>query len=88
MALIAANGTIIQKVLAAGETIIIDTNSVLAFAESCKLDIRRAGGIGGMIGGGEGIFNTTLTGPGLVLVQSMNESTFREALAAQKLYRR
>ena len=88
MALIAANGTIIQKVLAAGETIIIDTNSVLAFAESCKLDIRRAGGIGGMIGGGEGIFNTTLTGPGLVLVQSMNECTFREALAAQKLYRR
>lgn len=88
LALIAANGTIIQKVLAAGETIIIDTNCILAFAESCKLDVRRAAGIVGMIGGGEGIFNTTLTGPGLVLVQSMNEITFREALVANKLYRR
>ena len=88
MALIAASGTIIQKVLTEGETIIIDSNCVLAFAQSCKLDIRRAGGIGGMIGGGEGIFNTTLTGPGLVLVQSMNELTFRDALAANKLYTR
>jgi uncharacterized protein (AIM24 family) len=41
-----------------------------------------------MFGGGEGIFNTTLTGPGLVLVQSMNEITFREALVANKVYRR
>jgi uncharacterized protein (AIM24 family) len=88
LALIAASGTIIQKVLVEGETIIIDSNCVLAFAQSCKLDIRRAGGIGGMIGGGEGIFNTTLTGPGLVLVQSMNELTFRDALAANKLYTR
>lgn len=88
LALIAANGTIIQKVLEAGETIIIDTNCVLAFAESCKLEVRRAAGIVGMVGGGEGIFNTTLTGPGLVLVQSMNEQTFKDALAAQKLYRR
>jgi len=88
LALISANGTIIQKVLAPGETIIIDTNCILAFAESCKLDLRRAGGIGGMIGGGEGIFNTTLTGPGLVLVQSMNEVTFREALIATKLISR
>ena len=88
MALIAANGTIIQKVLVAGESIIIDTDCILAFAESCKLDIRRAAGIVGMVGGGEGIFNTVLTGPGLVLVQSMNEQTFKDALAAQKLYRR
>jgi uncharacterized protein (AIM24 family) len=41
-----------------------------------------------MVGGGEGIFNTTLTGPGLVVVQSMNETVFREALATQKIYRR
>jgi uncharacterized protein (AIM24 family) len=66
----------------------MDTNCILAFAESCKLDIRRAGGIVGMFGGGEGIFNTTLTGPGLALVQSMNAVTFREALIATKIYRR
>lgn len=87
-AFLAATGTIVQKILEPGETIIVDTNCVLAFAESCKLDLRRAAGIVGMIGGGEGIFNTTLTGPGLVLVQTMNEIIFREALVANKIYRR
>eukprot|EP00521_Asterionellopsis_glacialis_P001280 CAMPEP_0195250072 /NCGR_PEP_ID=MMETSP0706-20130129/2489_1 /TAXON_ID=33640 /ORGANISM="Asterionellopsis glacialis, Strain CCMP134" /LENGTH=254 /DNA_ID=CAMNT_0040301987 /DNA_START=17 /DNA_END=781 /DNA_ORIENTATION=- len=87
-AFLAATGTIVQKVLGEGETILVDTNCVLAFAESCKLDLRRAGGILGMIGGGEGIFNTTLTGPGLVIVQSMNETMFQEALVADKMYRR
>ena len=87
-AFLAATGTIVQKVLAPGEVIILDTNCVLAFAESCTLDIRRTGGILGMVGGGEGIFNTHLAGPGLVLVQSMNEVVFREALVANKLYRR
>eukprot|EP00543_Licmophora_paradoxa_P006672 CAMPEP_0202442644 /NCGR_PEP_ID=MMETSP1360-20130828/2032_1 /ASSEMBLY_ACC=CAM_ASM_000848 /TAXON_ID=515479 /ORGANISM="Licmophora paradoxa, Strain CCMP2313" /LENGTH=254 /DNA_ID=CAMNT_0049058063 /DNA_START=20 /DNA_END=784 /DNA_ORIENTATION=- len=85
---LAATGTIIQKVLAPGETIIIDTNCILAFSNSCQLDLKRAGGILGMVGGGEGIFNTTLTGPGLCFVQSMNETTFREALVANKIYRR
>ena len=87
-AFLAATGTIVQKILGSGETIIVDTNCILAFAESCTLDLRRAAGILGMLGGGEGIFNTTLTGPGLVLVQSMNEIVFREALVANKIYRR
>ena len=39
-----------------------------------------------MVGGGEGIFNTTLTGPGLAIVQSMNHQMFLEALAANKIY--
>jgi uncharacterized protein (AIM24 family) len=83
-----STGTIVQKVLQEGETVLVDTECVLAFADSCKLDIRKAGGILGMMGGGEGIFNTTLTGPGLVIMVSMNQTVFREALAAQKLYRR
>jgi uncharacterized protein (AIM24 family) len=83
-----STGTIVQKVLQEGETILVDTNCIMAFASSCKLDLRKAGGILGMLGGGEGIFNTTLTGPGLVIVSSMNETMFREALVAQKIYRR
>jgi uncharacterized protein (AIM24 family) len=83
-----STGTIVQKVLQAGETVLVDTECVLAFAQSCKLDLRRAGGVLGMLGGGEGIFNTTLTGPGLVIMVSMNQKVFLEALAAKKLYRR
>lgn len=81
-------GTMVQKLLADGETILVDTNCLMAFAGSCKMDLRRAGGVMGMIGGGEGIFNTTITGPGLVVVQSMNDITFKKALVANKLYRR
>jgi uncharacterized protein (AIM24 family) len=80
--------TMVQKVLKPGETILVDTFCLLAYADTCKMDLRRAGGILGMVGGGEGIFNTTVTGPGLVIVQSMNETVFLQALAAQKLYRR
>lgn len=85
---LSSSGTMVQKVLAAGETILVDTNCLMAYAESCKLDIRRTGGIMGMVGGGEGIFNAAVTGPGLVIVQSMNQTTFLGALAAEKLYRR
>jgi uncharacterized protein (AIM24 family) len=80
-----ATGTIVQKVLAPGEVMVMDTNCILAFSDSCKLDIKRAGGILGMVGGGEGIFNTTLTGPGLAIVQSMNKQMFLDALAANKI---
>ena len=82
------SGTIVQKVLAPGETIVIDNHNVLAFSESCKLDLKRTSGILGIIGGGEGIFFATLTGPGLAIVQSMNEHVFRRAIAADKIYRR
>jgi len=78
-------GTMVQKVLQAGETVVVDTNCVMAFAASFKLQVRRAGGIMGMVGGGEGIFNTTLTGPGLVVMQSMNELMFRQALVASAM---
>mmetsp|Transcript_32349 Transcript_32349/g.74307 ORF Transcript_32349/g.74307 Transcript_32349/m.74307 type:complete len:201 (-) Transcript_32349:95-697(-) len=87
-AFLSSTGTIVQKVLKEGEVIVADTNCILAFAGSAKLDIKRTGGILGMIGGGEGIFNTTLTGPGLVLIQSMNEQTFKNAMVADKLISR
>lgn len=85
---LAGTGTIVQKVLAPDEIFIIDSNCIMAYAESCTLDLKRAGGVLGIVGGGEGIFNTTLKGPGLCVVQSMNEIVFREALVANKLYRR
>ena len=48
-----ATGTIVQKVLADGEVILVDTNCILAFAKSVNLSIRKSGNIIGMIGGGE-----------------------------------
>ena len=85
---LAGTGTIVQKVLRADETIIVDSNCIMAFADTCTLTLKRTGGVLGIVGSGEGFFNTTLKGPGLVIVQSMNETVFREAMIANKLYRR
>lgn len=87
-AFLAATGTIVQKVLQPGETILVDGKCILAFASSVKIDVKKAGSIVGMFGGGEGIFNTELTGPGLILIHSMNATSFLAALQARKIYRR
>lgn len=85
---LAGTGTIVQKVLQADETILVDSNCVMAYADTCTLDLKRTGGVLGIVGSGEGFFNTTLKGPGLVIVQSMNEAVFLQAMTANKLYRR
>lgn len=53
IAFLAATGTMVQKVLGDGEVIVVDSNCVLAFGKNVKLDVKKAGGIIGMIGGGE-----------------------------------
>ena len=54
-----------------GETIIVDTGYVAAMSESCTMDIQSVKGIKNVFFGGEGLFNTRITGPGKVYIQSM-----------------
>jgi len=79
-AFLAAMGTIMTKELAAGEQIVVDTNSVVAWSESIELTIKLAGGLCTVCCGGEGLFNTVLTGPGTVYFQSMSWKKFKTAL--------
>eukprot|EP00536_Pseudo-nitzschia_multiseries_P006164 jgi/Psemu1/318828/estExt_fgenesh1_pm.C_1280002 len=87
-AFLAATGTIVQKVLEPGEVLLVDTNCLLAYSDTCTFDLKQAGNIVGWIGGGEGIFNASVKGPGLAIVQSMNMVMLLECIAAQKMYRR
>lgn len=64
-------GTIIEKELAKGETIRVDTGCLVAFAPSVDYDVTMVGGFKNMLFGGEGLFIATLTGPGLVFLQSL-----------------
>lgn len=57
--------------LAAGQSIIVDTGYLAAMSESCSMDIETVKGVKNMFFGGEGIFNTRITGPGKVYIQSM-----------------
>ncbi len=66
-----AGGTVIERQLAAGERIDVDTGCVVAFHAGVDMDVRAVGGIKSMLFGGEGVFLATLTGPGSVWLQSL-----------------
>ena len=57
--------------LGEGETIVLDTGYLAAMSETCTMDIQSVSGIKNVFLGGEGLFNTRVTGPGKVYVQSM-----------------
>jgi uncharacterized protein (AIM24 family) len=57
-----ASGTVLTKTLAEGETILVDTDSVVGFQESVKMGVKSTGGCCNCCCGGEGMFNTALTG--------------------------
>lgn len=75
-----AGGTVMTKTLAVGESIMVDTDSVVGFEQSVSISVRLAGGCFMMCCGGEGYFNTMLTGPGLVVLQSMSFNKYRAAV--------
>lgn len=77
---LAAGGTIITKVLGVKEKIVVDTESIVAYEHGVTLDFKAAGGCCTMCCGGEGMFNSSLTGPGLVVIQSMSFEKYKDAL--------
>jgi uncharacterized protein (TIGR00266 family) len=77
-----AGGTIIEKDLAAGETLRVDTGCLVAFATTVDYDIKFIGGFRNALFGGEGLFLTTLTGPGKVYLQSLPFSRLADRIMA------
>lgn len=65
------DGNITKKELQAGETLKVDNGYVAAMTENVSLDITTVKGVKNVLFGGEGLFLTTLTGPGTVWLQSM-----------------
>lgn len=57
--------------LAPGEKKIIDTGYLVMMDDTCSIDIVMVKGIGNMLFGGEGLFNTVITGPGKIVIQTM-----------------
>ncbi len=66
-----AGGTIIEKELAAGETLRVDTGCLVALTQTVNYDIEFVGNVKSAIFGGESFFFATLQGPGHVWLQSL-----------------
>ncbi len=64
-------GTLVERQLAPGETLHVDTGCLAALTDTVNYDITQAGGIRSMFFGGEGLFFARLTGPGHVWLQSL-----------------
>ena len=64
-------GTVIERTLAPGEVLHVDTGCVAAFTPSVNFDLESVGGVKSMLFGGEGVFFARLTWPGKVWIQSL-----------------
>lgn len=70
-AFVHVGGCVIERELADGEELHVDTGCVAAMTPSVEFDIVRAGSIKSMVFGGEGVFFAHLRGPGKVWIQSL-----------------
>jgi len=82
MAFVHAGGTLIERDLAAGESLRVDTGCVVGFAPSVDYDIQAVGGFTNSLFGGEGLFLTKLTGPGKIYIQSLPFSRLADRIEA------
>lgn len=80
MAFVAACGDLNVVELRPGEQYKVSTANAVAWEESVSYDITAAGGIKTSIFGGEGLFVTTLTGPGKIVIQSLKLQDLANAL--------
>lgn len=74
------DGEVVKKELAEGEKLKVDNGYVAAMTSSVNLDIETVPGLKNIVFGGEGLFLTTLKGPGTVYLQSMPVSKLASML--------
>lgn len=65
------DGSAMEYTLGAGQSIVVDTGYLAAMEDSCSMEIVTVPGVKNVLFGGEGLFNTVVTGPGKVILQTM-----------------
>jgi len=82
MAFVHAGGTLMEKELAPGETLRVDTGCIVAFQPTVDFDIQYVGKVKSAIFGGEGLFFAPLRGPGKIWLQSLPLSRLANRIIA------
>lgn len=65
------DGHVVEYELKAGQQIVVDTGHLAAMDATCKMEIQSVPGVKNALFGGEGLFNTVISGPGRVWLQTM-----------------
>ena len=82
MAFVEIDGYVVEYELQAGQQMVIDTGYLAAMSATCTMDIQTVKGIGNALFGGEGLFNTVVTGPGKIYLQTMPISNVAGAISS------
>ncbi|MBQ6401143.1 MAG: TIGR00266 family protein [Firmicutes bacterium] len=70
-ALLEIDGGVVEYTLAPGQKKVLDTGYLVMMDETCSIDIVMIKGATNILFGGEGLFNTVVTGPGKIVIQTM-----------------
>lgn len=76
MLFLEVDGNPVERILAPGEVLKVDTGNVVGFESTVSYEIETVKGLGNIFLGGEGLFLTKLVGPGRVIIQSQNFGDF------------
>ena len=76
MAFLEIDGDKVERILAPGEVLKVDTGNIVAFERTVSYEIETVKGVGNVLFGGEGLFLTRLVGPGRVILQTQNFNEF------------
>jgi uncharacterized protein (TIGR00266 family) len=71
LAFVHAGGTLLERELQPGQTLMVDTGCVVAYTPNVNFEIQYVGKIKTALFGGEGLFFAKLTGPGRIWLQSL-----------------
>lgn len=74
------DGELVEYELREGQQIVADTGNVAGFTAGVKMEIQQVPGMKNKLLGGEGLFNTLLTGPGRVWLQTMPISSMAASI--------
>lgn len=80
MAFVELDGSVVEYELRPGQSIVVDTGNLAMMDATCSIDVQMIHGVKNMLFGGEGLFNTVITGPGKVTLQTMPVTGLADAL--------
>lgn len=81
IAFLEIDGSAISYDLSAGQQLVVDTGNLAFVDASCSIDIQTVKGLKNKMFGGEGFFNTVITGPGKVTLQTLSIPGFASVIA-------
>ena len=79
--LIEIDGGVVEYDLAPGERMTIDTGYLVMMDDTCSIDVEMVKGMTNILFGGEGLFNTVVTGPGKIMIQTQPMVQFVSTIA-------